>query len=92
MFDRENAIGLLLLGLCAAAAGILIYSISTGTSLRYSGPGWLAWALFALFVGGLIYGSRGLWGRLRGGGGGRQWPDPMTGGRRRRWWRRGDRE
>lgn len=85
MFDRDNLIGYVLLGLCAVAGGVLIISIATGTRLRYTGPGWLGLVLMALFLGGIIFG-------LRGSGRGR-WPDPRTGrGRGIRWpWRRGER-
>lgn len=85
MFDRENAVGLLLLGLCAVAGGVLIWSTVTETRLRYTGPGWLAVVIMVVFIGGSIYGV------TRGGGRGGRWPDPRTGGRRRRWpWRRGN--
>ncbi len=45
MFDRENAVGFLLLEFCAVVAGVLIYSIQTGTQFRFTGPSWLGWAL-----------------------------------------------
>ncbi len=45
MFDRENAVGFLLLGFCAVVAGVLIYSIQTGTQFRFTGPSWLGWAM-----------------------------------------------
>ena len=85
MFDREDAVGYLLIGVCAAVGGVMIYAIATGTRLRYTGPGWLVWILLALFLGGIVFGF--LRGGLGGGrfGGGRRWPDPMTG--RRPWWR-----
>ena len=86
MFERGDVIGLLLLGLCVAAGGVLVYSIATGTELRYTGPSWLAWLLLLLFLGGIVYG-------LVSSGRGR-WPDPLT-GRARRWrwpWRRRDGE
>ena len=78
MFDRENAVGLMLLGLCVAAGAVLLYSTLTDTTLRYTGPGWLAVVLGILFIGALLYGlvtSRG------------RWPDPLT-GRGRGWWLR----
>ncbi len=90
MFDRENAVGFLLLGLCAAIAGALLWSIATGTQLRYTGPAWLGWLLAALFFGMLLYGV--VRGRRGGAGGGRRWPDPRAGQGRggwRRWLRRG---
>lgn len=95
MFDRENAVGFLLLGLCAVVGGVLLYSIATGTRLRYTGPAWLAYLIGAAFIGALIYGfvssRRGRGGPV-GGNGGPQWPDPQAGRGRggwRRWFRRG---
>lgn len=83
MFERENAIGLLLLGLCLATAGVLVYGIATGTRLRFTGPTWVGVLLAVVFVGGALYGTFGR---------GRRWPDPLVGRARRRWpWsRRGD--
>lgn len=87
--DRENLIGLLLLGLCAAVGGVLVWSIVTGNELEYTGPGWLVWVLGILFVGGIVYGmAQGVTGRRRSGGV-PQWPDPASG--RRPWWRFWDR-
>ncbi len=81
VFDREDVIGLLLLGLCVVVGVVLVFGIVTGTRWEYRGPGWLGWVLTILFVGGLIYGFV-----TRPGG---RWPDPRT-GRRRRWpWSRG---
>jgi hypothetical protein len=81
VFGRDSLIGLLLLALCVAVCGILIYGIVTGTTWRYTGPAWLAWALGILFVGGAIWG----WVSSRN-----RWPNP-TAGQRRRWpWQRGD--
>lgn len=89
MFDRENALGFVLLGLCAVAAGVMIYSLATETPLRYTGPAWLTWVLGILFIGGIFYGlfSSRWRGRGRGFSGERQWPDPQT-GRQRGGWRR----
>ena len=56
MFNRENAIGLLLLLLCAAVALVLLFSIATGTRFRFEGPSWLGTALVILFIAGSIYG------------------------------------
>jgi hypothetical protein len=85
MFDRENAVGLLLLAVCAVVGGVMLFSIATGTTLRYTGPDWLGWVLLFAFLGAIGYGL--VRGGLGGGrfGGGRRWPDPMTG--RRPWWR-----
>ena len=56
MLNRENAIGLILLLMCAAVAVVLLYSIATGTRFQYTGPSWLATALVILFIGASIYG------------------------------------
>ena len=88
MFDRENFVGLLLLALCLAFAGILVYGISTGTRFRFTGPGWLGGVLALAFIGALLYGL--FTGRFGSGG---RWPDPRGGGGRRRWpWSRDDDE
>ena len=79
MFDRENAIGFVLLGLCAVIGGVLVYGIVTGTSVRFSGPGWLGIVLMILFIGGAIYGAVTA---------PRRWPHPLAGRGRWRWWRR----
>jgi hypothetical protein len=88
MFQRENAIGFLLLGVCAFMGGILVYSIVTGTSYDYTGPRWLSIVLFVLFIGGILYGLKfGMRGRSNRTG---HWPDPMTG--RRGWRNRSDQD
>lgn len=56
MLNRENAIGLILLLLCAAVALVLLYSIATGTRFQYTGPSWLGIALAILFIGASLYG------------------------------------
>lgn len=86
MFDRENAVGFLVLAVCVAVGGIMLFSIATGERFRFTSPGWIVWVLLLLFLGGTFYGLfRGrMWGNPR-------WPDPRTG--RRPWWqfwRRGD--
>jgi hypothetical protein len=55
MFERENAIGLVLLVLCAAVAVVLLYSIGSGTRFHYEGPSWLATALMILFLAAGLY-------------------------------------
>ena len=55
MRDRENAIGIVLLALCAVVAVVLVYAIVTGTRFRFTGPGWVTAALFILFIGASIY-------------------------------------
>lgn len=86
MFDRENAIGFLLLGLCIVAGGVMVFAITTGTELSYNGPTWLSVILVVVFIGAIGY---GLFARRMGGrriGQGPQWPDPRSGSRP--WWRR----
>ena len=56
MFDRENAIGMVLLLLCAVVGVVLVYSIATGTRFRFDGPSWLGTALFIFFIAAGIYG------------------------------------
>ncbi len=100
MFDRENIVGVVLLGICAVIAGVLLYSIASGEQIEIDMPGWLGAVLTVVFLGLIIYGfvSSGGFGRLfrrgdrdgqDGPSGGRQWPDPQTSGRRWRWpWQR----
>ena len=85
MFEREDVIGLLLLGLCVAVGGVLVYSITTGEQFRFTGPGWLGTALMVVFIAAVVYGL--VRGRL---GSSHRWPDPLTGRAKRRWpWSRG---
>jgi hypothetical protein len=85
MFQRENAVGLLLLGVCTFMVGVLLYVIVTGTTLEYTGPRWLLTVLSILFIGGILFGLfRGVRGGIGRGGGSGRWPDPMTG---RKGWR-----
>lgn len=56
MFDRENAIGLILLLLCGGVALVLLVSIVTGTRFRFDGPSWVGTVLVVLFIAGTIYG------------------------------------
>lgn len=84
MFERENLVGVVLLGLCAVVGGVLVYSIATGTRFRFTGPGWLGVLLFVVFLGASLYGLFSS---------GRRWPDPLAGRLRRRWpWSRRDRD
>ncbi|MDQ3778931.1 MAG: hypothetical protein M3354_00070 [Chloroflexota bacterium] len=76
MFDRDSLIGLLLLGLCLAVGGALVYSIATGTRFQFTGPGWLGVGLMVFFFGAILYGVFSS---------GRRWPDPLTGRGRWRW-------
>lgn len=68
MLDRENLPGVILLALCTVVAGVLIYSIVTGTRFVWNGPGWLSIALVVLFTGG------SLWGFIRQPGRRWRWP------------------
>lgn len=81
MFNRDNAIGFLLLGFCAVVAAILLYSIATGERMRLDLPSWATWALGIGFVGLLIYGMVSNFRSRRSSGGGRAWPDPQSGER-----------
>ena len=56
MFKGENFIGVLLVGLCLVAAGVMIWASATGHELTYNGPSWLIWILAALFLGGSVWG------------------------------------
>ena len=56
VFNRENAIGLVLLALCGVVALVLLFSIATGTRFRFEGPSWVGTALVILFIAGTIYG------------------------------------
>ena len=56
MNDRENAVGVVLLLLCAIVAGVMIYGLATGTRFRLDGPSWLGPALMVFFIGASIYG------------------------------------
>ena len=56
VFNRENAIGLVLLLLCGIVALVLLFSIATGTRFRFEGPSWVGTALVILFITGTIYG------------------------------------
>jgi hypothetical protein len=55
VFDRENWIGLLLLGLCGAVGGVLLWTIATRATLTYDGPGWIPVVVTVLYVAGLLY-------------------------------------
>jgi len=92
MFNRDNAIGFLLLGVCAVVAGYLVYAIATGERLRLQVNGTVGTVLTLLFFGLIIYGmvSSGVFRRFRGGSSeqGRQWPDPQAGRSRKSLWDR----
>lgn len=90
MFNRDNAVGFVLLGVCAVIAAVMLYYVSIGERPRVNIGGSASFALMAIFFGLMIYGvvRSGAFGRLRRGQGGSrpQWPDPNTG--RKTWWDR----
>jgi hypothetical protein len=55
MFDRENAIGIVLLLFCAVFAVVLVSGIATGTRYRFEGPAWVGTLLAIFFIGGAIW-------------------------------------
>lgn len=81
MFKGDNLIGVLLVGLCLVAAGVMIWASATGAELSYSGPDWLVWILAAIIFGGSIWGLVQGFRSRRESGGGQQWPNPSTGQR-----------
>lgn len=56
MLDRENLPGVILLALCTVVAGVLIYSIVTGTRFVWNGPSWMPMVLMVLFMGATAWG------------------------------------
>ena len=81
MINRDNAVGIVILGLCAVSAGVMIYAIVTGNDVRLDVPPAVGWPLTVLFFGLIIFGmTRNMRGRGQTGGG-RAWPDPRTGSR-----------
>jgi hypothetical protein len=79
MFRRENVVGLLLLGLCAVIAIVMIRAIITGEPPAVDLPAWAAWPLGAIFIGGIAYGIIRQFMDRRSSGRGHAWPDPLTG-------------
>lgn len=88
MFNRDNALGFVFLGICTLIAGVMLYYISIGERPRLNFGTFGNLALAVLFFGLIIFGAvkGGLIGRLRRGQRGPQWPDPGTG--RKSWWDR----
>jgi hypothetical protein len=70
VLDRENLPGVILLALCTVAAGVLIFSIATGTRFVWTGPRWVSVVLAVLFTGATT------WGFVRQPG--RQWRWPWN--------------
>lgn len=83
--DRDNLVGIILLGLCAFVAFIGGYAIVTGNRLTYTGPTWILTVLSVFLIGAFIYMLVGAFRARRRSGGGQQWPNPTTGNRP--WWR-----
>jgi hypothetical protein len=71
VLNRQNAIGLLLLLICAVVAGVLLYGIATGTQFRFTGPSWVGPVLLIVFLGASLWsfaarpGRRWPWDRNR---------------------------
>lgn len=88
MFDRDNAVGIVLLGVCVAIAGIMLYYINTGGRPEWNLGGPASLALMVIFFGLLIFGAvrGGALGRFRRGQSGPQWPHSQP--RRKSWWDR----
>lgn len=82
--DKDNLIGLALVGICLAAGGVMVWSITTGQELVYNGPAWLAIVIGVLFMMAIVYGLVQNVRRGRESDGTPQWPDPSSG--RRPWW------
>jgi hypothetical protein len=81
MFNRDNAVGFVLLGVCVALAAVMLYYINIGDRPRWNIGGPASLALMVIFFGLMIFGvvKGGALGRLRRGQSGPQWPDPSTG-------------
>lgn len=79
MFKDGGFIGVLLVGLCLIAAGIMIWASVTDTELTYNGPQWLAWLLAIIVIGGSFFGLYRNYRMRKESGGGSQWPNPSTG-------------
>ena len=80
MFNRDNAIGLLLLGFCVVLAAIMLRYIAIGETPRFNLPQPWSGILGIVFVGLLLYGARDQIRRfMRGDDSGPRWPDAGTG-------------
>ena len=80
MFSRENAVGIVLLGVSAVVAGVMIYAIVTGERIQLRAPAYVTVPLAILFIGLILF---GLFRNVRGSGAGsgRSWPNPQAGSR-----------
>ena len=83
VFNKDNAVGFLLLALCAVVAAIMVQYIIAGEIPSFSVSRPVGLALGVLFFGLLLYGflQGPLGRRLTGRQGGEQWPNPGTGER-----------
>ena len=88
MLNRDNAVGFVLLGVCAIVAVIMVISISTGERIRLDLNPVIGAILGVAFFALVIFGLARNWTSRRGGAGGRQWPDPQAGQRGRSLWDR----
>ena len=92
MFNRDNAFGFIFLAICTVLAGVMLYYISIGERPRPNFGTFGNLALVVLFFGLMIFGvvRSGVFGRMRRGQRGPQWPDPGTGRGvgRKSWWDR----
>jgi hypothetical protein len=80
--DRGNWIGIALLILCGLSAGTMLGYIDAREMARFSGPGWLGWAIVAVFIALSIFGVvQAIRGKTLGND---------VRGKRRSWWRRSD--
>ena len=88
MMNRDNAIGFLLLGVCAVVAVVMIVAIGNGERPELNlnpvvstiiGIAFFALVIFGMFRNRISRGSDS---------GGRQWPDPQTGRARKSLWDR----
>jgi heme A synthase len=80
MFNRDNAIGILLLGFCVVLAAIMLRYIAIGETPRFNLSQPWSGILGIVFAGLVLYGLRGsIMRRLRGDQSGPHWPDPRTG-------------
>ena len=88
MFNRDNAVGFVLLGVCAVVAVVMLIAIQSGERPELNLNPVVSAAIGIAFFGLVIFGmfrnrmSRG------SGDGGRQWPDPQTGRARKSLWDR----
>ncbi|MEJ7839757.1 MAG: hypothetical protein WKF81_13165 [Thermomicrobiales bacterium] len=88
MFNRDNAVGFIMLGACAVVAVFMLIAIQTGERPELNLNPVVSIALGVIFFVLVIFGM--FRNRISGksSGGGRQWPDPQTGRPRKSLWDR----